>query len=138
MNESRGASNWPTIPPVKIFLNIFLSITLYSGGGMDLIFAIQANDRELFVSRMDAVASQKECYNVTQDHDRLSKGCRSHQRLTVEAFAHGDAEGMRGPRCGWLRVKLVAPNRKPPPCLWRLFEVNKYEPASSILVASHK
>ena len=39
---------------------------------MDLIFAIQVNDREFFVSRMDAVASQKERLQCYADHDRLS------------------------------------------------------------------
>ena len=44
--------------------------------------------------------------------------------LTVEAFAHGDAEGRRGPRCRWLRVKLVAPTSA---ALFygRLFEVGQ-------------
>ena len=39
---------------------------------MDLIFAIQANGCELFVSRMDASRPKRSAYNVTQDHDRLS------------------------------------------------------------------
>ena len=39
----------------------------------------------------------------------LAKAAALTSGLTVEAFAHGDAEGMRGPRCGWLRVKSVAP-----------------------------
>ena len=39
---------------------------------MDLIFRSRANDREFFVSRMDAVASKRSAYNVTQDHGRLS------------------------------------------------------------------
>src|ERR1700738_5239721 len=44
--------------------------------------------------------------------------------LTVEAFAHGDAEGMRGPRCGWLRVKLVAPTSQAAALFYgRLFEI---------------
>jgi hypothetical protein len=44
--------------------------------------------------------------------------------LTVEAFAHGDAEGMRGPRCGWLRVKLVAPTSQAATLFYgRLFEI---------------
>src|SRR6266436_3715409 len=42
----------------------------------------------------------------------------------VEAFAHGDAEGMRGPRCGWLRVKLVAPISQAAALFYgRLFEI---------------
>jgi hypothetical protein len=31
----------------------------------------------------------------------LAKAAALTSGLTVEAFAHGDAEGMRGPRCGW-------------------------------------
>jgi len=46
--------------------------------------------------------------------------------LNVEAFAHGDAEGMRGPRCGWLRVKLVAPTSQAAALFYgRLFEVGQ-------------
>ena len=30
----------------------------------------------------------------------LAKAAALTSGLTVEAFAHGDAEGMRGPRCG--------------------------------------
>jgi hypothetical protein len=44
--------------------------------------------------------------------------------LTAEAFAHGDAEGMRGPRCGWLRVKFVAPTSQAAALFYgRLFEI---------------
>jgi len=39
---------------------------------MDLIFAIQANDREFFVSRMERRRPKRSAYNVRQDHDRLS------------------------------------------------------------------
>ena len=31
----------------------------------------------------------------------LAKAAALTSGLTVDAFAHGDAEGMRGPRCGW-------------------------------------
>jgi len=69
---------------------------------MDLIVAIEANDRELFVSRMDAVASQKEVPTMLRKTMIvLAKAAALTSGLTVEAFAHGDAEGMRGPRCGW-------------------------------------
>src|SRR5258706_14681292 len=56
----RGASNWPdNTASQNMFLNISSSITTpQRRRSMDLIFAIQANDREFFVSRMDAVASQ--------------------------------------------------------------------------------
>ncbi|OAF14978.1 hypothetical protein AYJ54_41190 [Bradyrhizobium centrolobii] len=59
----------------NMFLNIFF-VRHNSTAAVDLSFAIQANDREsfvsVFVSRINAVASQKEYYNVTEDHDRLS------------------------------------------------------------------
>jgi hypothetical protein len=39
----------------------------------------------------------------------LAKTAALTSGLTVEAFAHGHAAGMRRPRCGWLRVRLLAP-----------------------------
>ena len=39
-----------------------------------------ANDHDFFVSRMDAVASERSTFTVTQDYDRLGYGCRSHRR----------------------------------------------------------
>jgi hypothetical protein len=101
---------------------------------MDLIFAIQANDREFFVSRMDAVASQKECPECYECYARptmlretmivLAKAAALTSGPIVEAFAHGDADGMRGPRCGCLRVKLVAPTSQAAALFYgRLFEV---------------
>jgi hypothetical protein len=46
--------------------------------------------------------------------------------LTVEGFAHGDGECMRGPRCGWSRVKLVAPTSQAAALFYgRLFEVRQ-------------
>ena len=54
----------------------------------------------------------------------LAKAAALTSGLTVEAFAHGDAEGMRGPRCGWLRVKLVAPISQAAALFYgRLFEI---------------
>jgi len=54
----------------------------------------------------------------------LAKAAALTSGLTVEAFAHGDAEGMRGPRCGWLRVKLVAPTSQAAALFYgRLFEI---------------
>jgi len=45
---------------------------------------------------------------------------------TVEAFAHGDAKGTRCPRCGWSRVKLVAPTSQAAALFYgRLFEVGQ-------------
>ena len=52
----------------------------------------------------------------------LAKAAALTSGLTVEAFEHGDAEGMRGPHCGWLRVKLVAPTLQLGGLFyWRLF-----------------
>jgi hypothetical protein len=46
--------------------------------------------------------------------------------LTAEGFAHGDAEGMHSPRCGWLLVKLVAPRSQAAATFYgRLFEVGQ-------------
>ena len=54
----------------------------------------------------------------------LAKAAALTSGLTVEAFAHGDAEGMRGPRCEWLRVKLVAPTSQAAALFYgRLFEI---------------
>jgi hypothetical protein len=54
----------------------------------------------------------------------LAKAAALTSGLTVEAFAHGDAEGMRGPRCGWLGVKLVAPTSQAAALFYgRLFEI---------------
>jgi hypothetical protein len=55
----------------------------------------------------------------------LAKAAALTSGLTVEAFAHGDAEGMR-PRCGWSRVKLVAPTSQAAALFYgRLFEVGQ-------------
>src|SRR5258707_8558035 len=54
----------------------------------------------------------------------LAKAAALTSGLTVEAFAHGDAEGIRGPRCGWLRFKLVAPTSQAAALFYgRLFEI---------------
>ena len=56
----------------------------------------------------------------------LAKAAALTSGLPVEAFAHGDAEGMRGPRCGWPRVKLVAPTSQAAALFYgRLFEVGQ-------------
>ena len=56
----------------------------------------------------------------------LAKAAALTSGLTVEALAHGDAEGMRGPRYGWLRVKLVAPTSQAAALFHgRLFEVEQ-------------
>jgi hypothetical protein len=53
----------------------------------------------------------------------LAKAAALTSGLTVEAFAHGDAEGMR---CGWLRVKLVARTSQAAALFYgRLFEVGQ-------------
>jgi nitric oxide dioxygenase len=55
---------------------------------------------------------------------RRTKAAARTSGLTVEALAHDDAEGMRGPRCGWLRVKLVAPTSQAAALFYgRLFEI---------------
>jgi hypothetical protein len=60
-------------PSKYVLEHILRPSQLNRGGGMDLIFAIQANAREFFVSQLDAVASRRSAYNVAQDHhDRLS------------------------------------------------------------------
>ena len=54
----------------------------------------------------------------------LAKAAALTSGLTVEAFAHGDAESLRGPRRGWLRVKLVAPTSQAAAVFYgRLFEI---------------
>ena len=56
----------------------------------------------------------------------LAKAAARTSGLTVEALAHDDAAGMRGPRCGWLRVKLVAPTSQAAVLFYgRLFEVRQ-------------
>jgi hypothetical protein len=56
----------------------------------------------------------------------LAKAADLTSGLTVEAFAHGDAEGMRGPHCGRLRVKLVAPTSQAAALFYRRpFEVGQ-------------
>jgi hypothetical protein len=108
---------------------------------MDLIFAIQANDREFFVMNFLSVERTPSRPKICQSNGRrrvpkgvptmlrktmivLAKAAALTSGLTVEAFAHGAAEGMRGPRCGWLRVKLVAPTSQAAALFsGRLFEV---------------
>jgi hypothetical protein len=53
----------------------------------------------------------------------LAKAAALTSGLTVESFARGDAEGMRGPRCGWLRV---APTSQAAALFYgRLYEVGQ-------------
>ena len=79
---------------------------------MDLIFAIQANDREFFVSRMDAVVPKGRMDAVVpkgvltmlgKTMIVLAKAAALTSGLTVEAFAHG---GGRGP--AWSALRMVA------------------------------
>ena len=69
---------------------------------MDLIFAIQANDREFFVSRMDAVVPKGRMDAVVpkgvltmlgKTMIVLAKAAALTSGLTVEAFAHGGGRG---------------------------------------------
>jgi len=70
---------------------------------MDLIFAIQANDREFFVSRMDAVVPKGVLTMLGKTMIVLAKAAALTSGLTVEAFAHG---GGRGP--AWSALRMVA------------------------------
>jgi AcrR family transcriptional regulator len=56
-----------------------------------------------------------------------SKGDLYAEAITErESFAHGDAERMRGPRCGRLRVRLVAPTSQAAALFYgRLFEAGQ-------------
>jgi hypothetical protein len=93
---------------------------------MDLSFAIPANDREFVVSRMDAGVAKGVPTMLRKTMIVLAKAAALTSGLTVEAFAHGDAEGMRGPRCGWLRVKLIALTSQAAALFYgRLFEVEQ-------------
>ena len=71
---------------------------------MDLIFAIQANDREFFVSRMDAVAVPKRVPTMLRKTMIvLAKAAALTSGLTVEAFAHGGGRGH-----AWSALRMVA------------------------------
>ena len=71
---------------------------------MDLIFAIKANDREFFVNRMDAVASEKGMPTMLRKTMIvLAKAAALTSGLTVEAFAHGGGRGH-----AWSALRMVA------------------------------
>ena len=79
---------------------------------MDLIFAIQANDREFFVSRMDAVVPKGRMDAVVPEGVLtmlgktmivLAKAAALTSGLTVEAFAHGGGRGH-----AWSALRMVA------------------------------
>jgi hypothetical protein len=79
---------------------------------MDLIFAIQANDREFFVSRMDAVVPKGRMDAVVpkgvltmlgKTMIVLAKAAALTSGLTVEAFAHGGGRGH-----AWSALRMVA------------------------------
>ena len=79
---------------------------------MDLIFAIQANDRESFVSRMDAVVPKGRMDAVVpkgvltmlgKTMIVLAKAAALTSGLTVEAFAHGGGRGH-----AWSALRMVA------------------------------
>src|SRR6476619_3709971 len=70
MNESaRRLPTGATIPSVEICSCTYSSsiTTPQRRRSNDLIFAIHANDREFFVSEMEAVASERSTFNVTED-----------------------------------------------------------------------
>jgi hypothetical protein len=70
---------------------------------MDLIFAIQANDREFFVSRMDAVVPKGVLTMLGKTMIVLAKAAALTSGLTVEAFAHGSGRGH-----AWSALRMVA------------------------------
>src|SRR5215471_6833911 len=118
----------------NMFLNIFFVHHNSTAVQGHLIFAIEANDREFFVSRTDAVASQRECLQcyvrprsswlrlLLSSAHRLSKRLRmAMQRTRVVRAADGCA-------LSWLHR-----HRKPPPCsMGGCLRWDKYEPASSV------
>ena len=70
---------------------------------MDPIFAIQANDREFFVSRMDAVVPKGVLTMLGKTMIVLAKAAALTSGLTVEAFAHGGGRGH-----AWSALRMVA------------------------------
>jgi hypothetical protein len=70
---------------------------------MDLIFAIQANDREFFVNRMDAVVPKGVLTMLGKTMIVLAKAAALTGGLTVEAFAHGGGRGH-----AWSALRMVA------------------------------
>jgi hypothetical protein len=70
---------------------------------MDLIFAIQANDREFFVSRMDAVVPKGVLTMLGKTMIVLAKAAALTSGLTAEAFAHGGGRGH-----AWSALRMVA------------------------------
>jgi hypothetical protein len=66
------------------------------------------NDRECFVSRMDAVAAKRSASMLRETMIVLAKAASTVSAMRA-AFAPGHAAGMPRPRCGWLRVRLLAP-----------------------------
>ena len=82
---------------------MFLNIFFVHHNCMDLIFGIKASDREFFVSRMDAVASQKESSMLHKTMIVLAKAAALTSGLTVEAFAHGGGRGH-----AWSALRMVA------------------------------
>jgi len=79
---------------------------------MDLIFAIQANDREFFVNRMDAVVPKGRMDAVVpkgvltmlgKTMIVLAKAVALTSGLTVEAFADGGGRGH-----AWSALRMVA------------------------------
>ena len=70
---------------------------------MDLIFAIQANDREFFVNRMDAVVPKGVLTMLGKTMIVLAKAAALTSGLTVEAFAHGGGRGH-----AWSALRMAA------------------------------
>jgi hypothetical protein len=56
----------------------------------------------------------------------LAKTASTVSAMVRAAFAHGHAAAMRRPRCGWLRIKLVAPTSQAAAVFYgRPFEVRQ-------------
>ena len=86
---------------------------------------MNVNDRECFVSRMDVVASKWSALMLRKTMIVLAEAASTVSAMRA-AFAHGHAAGMRRPRCGWLRVRLLAPTSQAAAVFYgRRFEVRQ-------------
>jgi hypothetical protein len=86
---------------------------------------VNVNDRECFVSRMDSVAAKRSASMLRKTMIVLAEAASTVSAMRA-AFAHGHRAGMRGPHCGWLRVKLVAPTSQAAALFYQqLFEMGQ-------------
>jgi hypothetical protein len=92
---------------------------------MDLIFAIQVNDCE-FLCQSNGRGRVLKGVPAMLRETMIVLAAAVTSAPTVEAFAHGDAEGTRCPCCGRLRLKLVALTSQAADLFYgRLFEVGQ-------------